>query len=71
MKSRILSISPSYRKFEGILPDNLIETELKKALETARDEIKRIIEEDSENIKNLSVKQNKTILFDEFKSLII
>jgi hypothetical protein len=67
MKSRIMSISPSYRKFEGILPDDLMHTELKSELEAARNEVMLIIKEDLENIKNLSIQQNKTILFNEFK----
>jgi hypothetical protein len=67
VKSNILLISPSYRQFEGILPDDLIETELKNELETARDGTKRIIKEDLENIKSLSIKHNKTILFNEFR----
>jgi hypothetical protein len=67
MKSRILSISSSYSKFENILPDELIQTQLKEELELARDELKQIIKEDQENIKNLCLQQNKTILFDEFR----
>jgi hypothetical protein len=67
VKSRILSISPSYRKFEGILPDDLMQTELKSELEAARNQVKLIINEDLGNIRNLSVQQNKTIMFDEFK----
>jgi hypothetical protein len=44
-----------------------MQTELKSELEAARNEVKLIIKEDLENIKNLSFRQNKTILFDEFK----
>ena len=66
MKSRILSLSPSYSKFENILPDELIQTHLEKELELARDELKEIIKEDQENIKNLCIQQNKTIPFSDF-----
>lgn len=66
MKSRILSLSPSYSKFENILPDELIQTHLEEELELARDELKEIIKEDQENIKNLCIQQNKTIPFSDF-----
>lgn len=66
MKSRILSLSPSYSKFENILPDELIQTQLKEELEIARGELKKIIKEDQENIKNLCLEQNKTIPFSDF-----
>lgn len=66
MKSRILSLSPSYSKFENILPDELIQTQLKEELEIARDELKRIIKEDQGNIKNLCLQQNIIIPFSDF-----
>jgi hypothetical protein len=66
MKSRILSLSPSFSKFENILPDELIQTQLKEELEITRDELKKIIKEDQENIKNLCLQQNRIIPFSDF-----
>lgn len=62
-----IALIPSYSKFENILPDELIQTKLKEELEIARDELKKIIKDDLENIKNLCLQHNKTILFDEFR----
>lgn len=39
-------MSPSYSKFENILPDEIIQTQIKEELEIARDELKKIISED-------------------------
>ena len=62
MKSRILSLSPSYSKFENILPDELIQTHLEEELELARDELKEIIKEDQKNIKFMhTTEQNNSI----------
>ena len=66
MKSRILSLCPSYSNFENILPDELIQAQLKEELEIARDELKRIIKEDHENIQNLCTQQNRIITFSDF-----
>jgi hypothetical protein len=57
-----IALIPSYSKFENILPDELIQTKLKEELEIARDELKKIIKDDLENIKNLCLQHNKTIL---------
>jgi hypothetical protein len=66
MKSRIQSLTPTYTKFKNILPDELICNNIAEELERARDEINSIIKDDSRNIKNLAISQNKAIPFNEF-----
>jgi transcription initiation factor IIE alpha subunit len=70
MKSRILSQSPSYSKFENILRE-VIQTQLKEELQKTRDELKKIIKEDQENNKNLCLQQNQTLTFSDFRKLIL
>jgi hypothetical protein len=53
MRSRILSISGHYSRFENILPDQLVHNEIKEELETARNEIKKITDEDLKSIQQI------------------
>jgi hypothetical protein len=69
MTSRISSVSPYYSQFENILPDELTQSEIKKELEIAKNELEKIIEEDLLHINNLLVKENKTIEFNKFLNL--
>lgn len=66
MKSKIQNITPTYTKFENILPDELSHTQITEELEEAKNEINNIIEEDLRNVKNLSSSKNKAIPFNEF-----
>ncbi|MBV9176067.1 MAG: hypothetical protein JO297_03425, partial [Nitrososphaeraceae archaeon] len=66
MKSKIQNITPTYTKFENILPDELRHTQITEELEEAKNEINNIIEEDLRNIKGLSSSKNKAIPFNEF-----
>jgi hypothetical protein len=66
MKSKIQNVTPSYTKFENILPDELSHTKITEELEEAKNEINSIIEEDLRNVKSLSSSQNKVIPFNEF-----
>lgn len=59
MHSEIQNTIPYFSKFENILPDELI-------LTRARNEINKIIEEDLRKIKDLTIRQNKSIAFNEF-----
>jgi hypothetical protein len=45
MKSRIQNVTPSYTKFENILPDELSHTKIIQELEEAKNDINKIIEE--------------------------
>jgi hypothetical protein len=58
---------PYYTKFENILPEELIHSEITGELQKAKKEIKNIIEEDLENIKKLADSQNKRLAFNEFR----
>ena len=66
MHSKIQNITPYYSKFENILPDELIYIEITEELGRARNEINKIIEEDLREIKDLTIRQNKSIAFNEF-----
>jgi hypothetical protein len=64
--SKIQLIVPYYTKFENILPEELIHSEITKELEKAKKEIKKIVEEDLENVRRLAINVNKAIAFNEF-----
>lgn len=66
MDSKIRIITPSYTKFENILLDELIESEITDELAKTKNEINMIVDEDLRNIKNLASSQNKAIAFSEF-----
>ena len=57
---------PYFSKFENILPDELTDIEIAEELSRARNEINKIIEEDLRKIKDLTIRQNKSIAFNEF-----
>ena len=66
MHSEIQSITSYYSKFESILPEELLDSEIREELSKARNEINNIIEEDLKKIKDLATRQNKSIAFSEF-----
>jgi hypothetical protein len=66
LNSRIQTVTQYFTKFENILPDDLIDSEITTELGRAKNEINKIIDEDLKNIKNLIGKQNKSIAFNEF-----
>jgi len=66
MHSKIQNITPYYSKFENILPDELIYIEITEELDRARNEVNKIIEQDLREIKDLTIRQNKSIAFNEF-----
>ena len=67
MKSKIQNVTPTYTKFESILPDELSHNNnIAEELETAKDEINNIINDDLRNVKNLAISKNKAIAFNEF-----
>jgi hypothetical protein len=67
LNSRIQTVTQYFTKFENILPDDLIDSEITTELGRAKNEINKIIDEDLKNIKNnLTGKQNKSIAFNEF-----
>ena len=66
MHSEIQDIIPYFSKFENILPDELPEIKITEELGRARNEINKIIEEDLRKIKDLTIRQNKSIAFNEF-----
>jgi hypothetical protein len=55
MNSKIQIITPSYTKFENILPDELIESEITDELAKTKNEINMIVDVDLRNIKNLAI----------------
>jgi hypothetical protein len=66
MNSKIQNITPTYTKFENILPDELSYIQITEELEDAKNEINNIIEEDLRNVKSISSSKNKAIPFNEF-----
>ena len=60
-----------YSKFENILPDELIYIEITEEFGRARNEVNKIIEEDLREIKDLTIRQNKSIAFNEFSKLLL
>lgn len=66
MFSEIQNTTPYYSKFENILPDELPEIEITEELGRAKNEINKTIEEDLRKIKDLTIRQNKSIAFNEF-----
>src|SRR5207248_1289513 len=73
MKSKIQNITPTYTKFENILPDELSHTQITEELEEAKNEINNIIEEDLRKVKtfyadyiNASARHEKGIEFNHF-----
>ncbi|HEY9385711.1 MAG TPA: hypothetical protein VIP70_01620 [Nitrososphaeraceae archaeon] len=64
--SKIQLIVPYYAKFENILPEELIHSEITEELENAKKEIKNIVEEDLEGVRRLAINVNKVIAFNEF-----
>jgi hypothetical protein len=62
--SRILSLQQKYSRLENILPEDLISTEITDELQKAKDEMDKIIEEDSQNIQQLAAQANKESALD-------
>lgn len=71
MKSRIQNVTPSYTKFENILPDELSHTKITEELEEAKNEINKIIEEDLRNIKSLQAAKIKQLHYQFSRSDIV
>jgi hypothetical protein len=63
--SKIRLIESYYSKLEYILPEELIHDEITEELEKAKNEIKKIIDEDLENIRRLAANKKKAIAFNE------
>ena len=71
MNSKIQNIIPHFAKFEGILPEELIDSKITEELQRARNEINKITDEDLKNIRNLASSQNKAILQSSKPSSVI
>jgi hypothetical protein len=64
--SKIRLIESYYAKLEYALPEQLMHDEIAEELEKAKNEIKKIIDEDLKNIRRLATNQKKVISFTEF-----
>src|SRR5919108_5865001 len=64
--SKIRLIESYYSKLEYTLPEDLIHDEIAEELEKAKNEIKKIVEEDLENIQRLATNGKIAIRFNEF-----
>jgi hypothetical protein len=64
--SKIRLIESYYSKLEYTLPEDLIHNEIAEELKKAKNEIKKIIDEDLENIQRLATNGKIAIAFNEF-----
>ena len=63
-----MDVLDRYSKFENILPEELLNIDLNE-LVLIHEEIKNIMNQDLDNIKKISDKNNKSIKFEEFKKI--
>ena len=66
MISKIRLIEPYYSKLEYILPEDAIHNSITEEFERAKNEVKKIIEEDLKNIQAVARSENKVIAFNKF-----
>jgi hypothetical protein len=64
--SNIRLIEPYYSKLEYTLPEELMHSDITEELEKAKNEMKKIMEEDLKNIQVLARNEKKLIAFNQF-----
>jgi hypothetical protein len=66
MISKIKLIEPYYSKLEYALPEETIDNDITEELKKAKNEMKKVIEEDLKNIQVLARNEKKVIAFNKF-----
>jgi hypothetical protein len=66
MISKIRLIEPYYSKLEYTLPEEIMHRDITEKLEKAKNEMKKIMEEDLKNIQVLARNEKKVIAFNKF-----
>jgi len=65
MISKIRLTEPYYSKLEYALPDEMIHDDIAEELEKAKNEMKKIIEEDLKNLQIVAMNEKKIIAFNK------
>jgi hypothetical protein len=68
MASKMMDINDRYTRFDNMLPEELLDIDFND-LFLVHEEIKKIINEDLNNLKKVCAENNKPIRFDEFKDI--